>query len=595
MKAKSKHSSEISKSEKGSRVGIPEPKQLSFAGQAQFSGDRLLAACLSYVFLVEIVGNFEIAAFYSYRMLGLLISLGFVHALVSKVDSLLAALLRSLFLVGLGAFVCFLSRSAFPEREVLFRLHERAKFDRRVGSEVIRDRFAFRAISPIEHTGSFRLRFRAALNKQGLELGEVLVDAPDVPWSRLSEAGEGFSGEANFRLKLLATEPDSLPPPFSYEAYLFRRGLVASARLEELFRLEDHSPESRWRRFMLRLLSDFRPSAELGVILASTLGEDDLLDEHTKDLFRNTGLTHVLVVSGYQVGVVFLLVYSLLRRICSRSVSIISRIALESVTALLSLFLANGYAILTGGAVSAERALMTLALIAFGRMLGRKAHLWRSFACILLISILRWPGAIFEAGFELMFAALLGLMAANVFAEKLERQAHWYKWVAELCCVSLFPTIFTTPICILWFQLWVPAAALFNLLFALLMSIICTSYSGVALVTVYLDLPGGKLFLESGMFLTKSILDALEFLEDLLRSYGLCAQYLEGTALGAALCLSSVLAFSAAFFSFILPRLPFRFERVTIPKCAEITNEIELEESFLPKSDFYGRTAPNSR
>ena len=288
----------------------------------------------------------------------------------------------------------------------------------------------------------------------------------------------------------------------------------------------------------------------LGVVLASTIGEDDLLDSYTKETFRQTGLTHVLVVSGYQVGVCFVLTFLLLRRFIRRIESVILHVPCDAAAAVGAFLFACLYGFITAGALTTVRALLALAIAAVGRVLSRSAHTWRSYGLVLLTSLLLWPGALFEAGSQLMFAALLGLIAAVRVAAILESRFQLGKKTSALLAASVMPSIFTTPIVLAWFQLWVPLAAVFNFIFAPALCAVCTTFAGAALFGFWLDLPLAGLAMKLSVFGSDVLLRSIEWSAEFSGEMGLGSRELEGHAFAASLAVSILVLIIAIRISF---------------------------------------------
>ena len=95
-------------------------------------------------------------------------------------------------------------------------------------------------------------------------------------------------------------------PPFDYSAYLRRRGIAAELLLDRA------RPTGRRRGGLAGVLDRMRGRAEravaagMGVDSAAllrgmVLGEDDRIDDATRQDWRDAGLAHLLAVSGQNV------------------------------------------------------------------------------------------------------------------------------------------------------------------------------------------------------------------------------------------------------------------------------------------------------
>lgn len=148
-----------------------------------------------------------------------------------------------------------------------------------------------------------------------------------------------------------------------------------------------------------------------GVVRALTIGDRSALDQHDEALFRATGTSHLMAISGLHVGLVAGLgllgvgaVWRRLPRLCAR---VPARVA----GAAAGLVLAVGYAALAGFALPTQRALIMLAVFALGLLSRRDIDAVQALA-LALIGVLIWdPPSILSAGFWLSFGAVFAILA----------------------------------------------------------------------------------------------------------------------------------------------------------------------------------------
>jgi competence protein ComEC len=152
------------------------------------------------------------------------------------------------------------------------------------------------------------------------------------------------------------------------------------------------------RRFPASDGMDISPSG--AVLEALLLGEDGRLDEPTVENLRETGLYHLFAISGGHIAIISGLLYSLFRLVrMSRRASGIA----------LGLFLVF-YTLLVEGSPSVLRAtLMTLAVLA-GRLLWKDVHVLNTIAASAFALLLANPSSLFDAGFQLTYAATLTIV-----------------------------------------------------------------------------------------------------------------------------------------------------------------------------------------
>jgi competence protein ComEC len=240
-----------------------------------------------------------------------------------------------------------------------------------------------------------------------------------------------------------------------------RRGVVArgyckSARLLEQREGSDAGVLRRWMSAVrgalrARLMQAILPGPERGLVLAMVLGDRSELDEHTAEAFKASGTYHVLALSGAQVALVAALIVGALRWLR------VGPVAEAVVTSGAVWF----YAMLVGGDVPIVRAaLMTSAVLA-GRafdLAGDAANLLGLAAFVLLVV---HPGYAWDVGFQLSFAATLGIL---VLAGPLGLGVRRLPLRAELAVVaSVAAQVVLSPLLAGHFHRLAPAALLLNL------------------------------------------------------------------------------------------------------------------------------------
>ena len=154
----------------------------------------------------------------------------------------------------------------------------------------------------------------------------------------------------------------------------------------------------RWSRE--RLVAALPPGREQALVRAMVLGERTALDAETSETFRMAGTYHVLALSGAQVAMVAALLGWILR--AWGTAPLARALVLSAALAF--------YCTFVGGDVPVLRATVMAAVVLGGRTLdldGDAANLL-GLAAILLLA--HRPSSIGDVGFQLSFAATLGLV-----------------------------------------------------------------------------------------------------------------------------------------------------------------------------------------
>ncbi|MEI6268506.1 MAG: DNA internalization-related competence protein ComEC/Rec2 [Methylococcaceae bacterium] len=221
------------------------------------------------------------------------------------------------------------------------------------------------------------------------------------------KAGQYWS----FTVKLKRPHGSLNPGGFDYERWLFTQGVGAAGYVRPdskpvlLGRDSAWSNISVWRQSITDrlsfLLSD-RPS--LGLIKALTIGDGNGITQQQWDVFRKTGTTHLVVISGSHVGLIAGLAYFLVLKVWAWTGLL--RWSPQRVAAVAALLVAVFYAGLAGFSVPAQRAVIMLAVVMLAIILQRNTRPFNTLAVALIVVLVYDPLAVLAVGFWLSFLAV---------------------------------------------------------------------------------------------------------------------------------------------------------------------------------------------
>lgn len=220
-----------------------------------------------------------------------------------------------------------------------------------------------------------------------------------------------------WRLRVRLKPPWSFRNPggFDYEAWLFRHriGATGYVRDQDGQRLAEppwYRPAA-WRRDLHRAFEERGLSQRGGeVILALALGARHGLTDAQWDLFRITGTSHLMAISGLHVGLVAGLCFGLVRLLWGACPALVRRLAAPRAGALAAMAGALGYAALAGFSIPTQRALIMIWLVCTAVWLQRQVHPLNTLGLALILVLLYDPLAVLGSGFWLSFGAVLLLV-----------------------------------------------------------------------------------------------------------------------------------------------------------------------------------------
>ncbi|MBV8189677.1 MAG: ComEC family competence protein [Alphaproteobacteria bacterium] len=193
------------------------------------------------------------------------------------------------------------------------------------------------------------------------------------------------------------------------------------------------------------------PGPEGGVAAALLTGEQTAVDKDITQAMRDSGLAHILSVSGLHIVFVVGLVMGLVRYGIALVPPLALRVDAKKIAAVLALLAALFYTALAGAPVPAQRscAMAGFALIAV--LLDRTALSMRLVAWSAVIVLIAAPESLTGASFQMSFAAVIALIAAWEMAAPWRRRLHeraerstsqrWLWRIAAAIAASLATTL----------------------------------------------------------------------------------------------------------------------------------------------------------
>jgi competence protein ComEC len=339
----------------------------------------------------------------------------------------------------------------------------------RAGLHVVPDSLALREVTVIGDIASpaavQRGRLRFILHAEGYAEGDRVVPLGAL----LSVSVTGFDADHRGNLPAqgytIALRGTLSPPPprrnpgdFDMAGYYTANGIsgVLTAPGPEHLLVIDSAGGSWVTRQLvtpvrsaIRNLADSLIRGEEGEFLKGLLiGDRAGLAPETMEAFVNSGVAHVLAVSGSNVAVVALMLGFLtgLFRLPQ---------AIRTVAAAAGLLF---YMVLTGSQPPVVRATITALAFMAGGIVQRQANAANSLGAAGLIILLLDARQLFDAGFQLSFCAVFGIVhftpAFDAWISLLKGGGWWRTplvQILRLCAVSVAATIGTLPVTAAWF------------------------------------------------------------------------------------------------------------------------------------------------
>lgn len=182
----------------------------------------------------------------------------------------------------------------------------------------------------------------------------------------------------------------------------------------------DTPSSSSWRIGLarLRLHLTSRISAGVGaqagtgpVAAALMTGERRAIPKTTLASMRDSGLAHLLAISGLHIGLVAGLLFFAVRLGLALIEPVALRYPIKKLAAAGAIFGAFAYLMISGATIPTQRAFLMVSIVMLAVMIDRTAISMRLVALSALAVLLFAPESLLSASFQMSFAAVVGLVA----------------------------------------------------------------------------------------------------------------------------------------------------------------------------------------
>lgn len=148
-----------------------------------------------------------------------------------------------------------------------------------------------------------------------------------------------------------------------------------------------------------------------GVAAAMTTGQETWITTEDQDVMRDSGLAHILSISGLHMAIVGGFVFFAVRLGVALVPWLALRVSGKKVAAWAGLVAVGTYLVVSGAPPPAERAAITASIAFLAILLDRQAITMHALAVAAFVVLLLQPEAIVTPGFQMSFAATAALVA----------------------------------------------------------------------------------------------------------------------------------------------------------------------------------------
>ena len=224
----------------------------------------------------------------------------------------------------------------------------------------------------------------------------------------------------------------------------------------------------------------------LGIAEALLIGYKNDLDKDLVQAYSNTGVVHIIAISGLHLGLIYMVLLWLFDQI-----PFIKRFKIfKSISIISCLWI---FSLLTGASASVLRSAVMFTCIIIGKTIKRQSSIYNSLAASAFILLCYNPYFLWDVGFQLSYLAIIGIISLQKpIHQLLYFETYLLKKIWEMSSITIAAQIITFPICLYYFHQFPNVFLISNLIAVPLSTVILFSeiilicFSWIPFLGIYL-------------------------------------------------------------------------------------------------------------
>ncbi len=265
-----------------------------------------------------------------------------------------------------------------------------------------------------------RDRVRLVLAMRDAEAGvarKIRVNVPVTPENPVVSPEIGEGAIIRLRVRLMPPAPPMLPGGYNFARSAWFQGYAATGSamgdIEIIQPAKTGGSIAKLQRRLARYVRSQLGGSPGSIAAAFASGDRGGITEADEEAMRDSGLTHLLSISGLHVSAVIAAAYLLAIRLLALWPWLTLRVRLPVLAAAIGALAGIGYTLLTGSEVPTVRSCVGAVLVLIALALGREPLSLRMVATAALFVLLLWPESLVGPSFQMSFAAVLAIVALH--------------------------------------------------------------------------------------------------------------------------------------------------------------------------------------
>jgi len=271
-----------------------------------------------------------------------------------------------------------------------------------------------RVVQREDQSAQDRVRLTLAVRLPGAERPlKVRVNVPEAS----DRPGATSGARVRLRARLMPPAAPMLPGGYDFARTAWFAGLAATGTALSPVEIRSPAPEGWGLERVQQALSQHvrtRLDGSSGAIAATLAsGDRGAISESDAQAMRDSGLAHLLSISGLHVSALIAVAYVVALRLLALWPWLALRVRLPLVAAGVGATAGIFYTLLTGAEVPTVRSCLGALLVLAALALGREALSFRMLALAAFVVLLLWPESLVGPSFQMSFSAVIAIVALS--------------------------------------------------------------------------------------------------------------------------------------------------------------------------------------
>lgn len=372
---------------------------------------------------------------------------------------------------------------------------------------------------------------------------KLIKDGSDIPvegrilLSVVSDQELSYGDFIRFTARLRTPRSFYNPGGFDYEKYLKYREILVRGFIKDasgIVVLRENQGNifktklEQFRKSIKKFIDDYSLSPEKEIIQAMILGNQSEIPKDIMEKFNKTGTTHIIAISGFNIGIIAFLSFFIIRSLMKTSTYLLLRFNIVKVSTICGIIPVIIYTFIAGMGISVVRASIMALTFMIAIIFGKDRDLYNSLALAALIILIISPYSLYDVSFQLSFVAVWAILFITPnfsevihqsSPENISTHSAWIKKIRAniymFIIVSCAAILGTLPLIIFYFNRISTIALLSNIIVVPIMGILAIPICMSIIIALPLSNALALVFLEIASHLVRISISIVDFFASL--------------------------------------------------------------------------------